>query len=151
MTHQSTGLQENMDQNRATAEHTRHGPPEKEYPRRVEAFWRPCDVSTGRRTGDASKYWLTLRDILLLFVGILGMYGAQLAAQYGRRTDIRDLKTSLVGYPQRQASTNDSLQRQIDEWRTETKLNRVNIDNNDARLAELKGILLGAGIKGIPR
>ena len=131
---------------------TREDPqPDKESPRRAEAFWRPRDVTTGRRNGDASKYWLTLRDVVLLFVGILGMYGAQLAAQYGMRSDIRDLKTSFEGYQQRQESTNSALQRQIDEWRQETKLNRVNIDNNDARLAELKGILLGAGIKGLPK
>ena len=125
--------------------------PEKDCPRRAEAFWRARDVTAGRRLGDASSLLADAAGRGAAVRGHPRMHGAQLAAQHGMRSDIRDLKTSFEGYQQRQENTNSALQRQIDEWRQETKLNRVNIDNNDARLAELKGILLGAGIKGIPR
>jgi hypothetical protein len=108
-------------------------------------------MTPGRRLDDASKFKLTLRDAMLLLVGCLGMYGAQVANQWGMRSDIRDLKTAFDSYQQRQTETNSVLQRQIDEWRAETKLNRVNISNNENAVAELKGILLGAGIKGIPK
>jgi hypothetical protein len=108
-------------------------------------------MTPGRRTDDASRFKLTLRDAMLLLVGCLGMYGAQVANQWGMRSDIRDLKTAFDSYQQRQTETNSVLQRQIDEWRAETKLNRVNISNNENAVSELKGILLGAGIKGIPK
>lgn len=104
-----------------------------------------------RPSTDASKNTLTLRDVLLLLAGCLAMYGAQVSVQWGMRSDIRDLKTAFDGYQQKQNDTNSTLQRQIDEWRQETKLNRVNIENNERATAELKGILLGAGIKGVPK
>jgi len=77
------------------------------------------------------------------------MYGAQVGVQWGMRSDIRDLKTSVDGYQRQQTETNAVLQRQIDDWRQETKLNRVNIEDTDRTVAELKGLLVGAGIKGV--
>jgi hypothetical protein len=77
------------------------------------------------------------------------MYGAQVGVQWGMRSDIRDLKTAFESYQQRQSETNLMMQRQIDDWRQETKLNRVNIEDTDRTVAELKGLLVGAGIKGV--
>lgn len=108
-------------------------------------------IVTPQRIDDASKYKLTLRDVFILLAGALAMYGAQVGVQWGMRSDIRDLKTSFDGYVQKQNNTNDVLQNQINEWRAETKLNRVNIENNEKAMAELKGILMGAGIKGVQK
>jgi len=104
---------------------------------------------TGRRFGDITTSKLSLRDVLLFVVGACGMYGAQVGVQWGLRSDIRNLTTSVDAYQQRQAETNNGLQQQINEWRAETKLNRVNIQNNENALSELKGLLIGAGIKGV--
>jgi hypothetical protein len=114
-------------------------------------LWPYGLVTPGRRDDDASKLRLTVRDGLLLLAGCLGMYGAQVGVQWGMRSDIRDLKTSFDNYQQRQDGTNGELQRQINEWRGETKLNRENNATTDKAVAELKGILLGAGIKGVPK
>ena len=98
---------------------------------------------------DASKFKLSLRDVLLLLCGSLAMYGVQLATQYGMRSDIRNLGTQLESYQVEQMKVYDTVQRQLDEWEKETKLNRINIENTERSLSELRGILLGAGIKGI--
>jgi hypothetical protein len=98
-----------------------------------------------------TKNMITLRDGVLILLGALGMYGTQLATQYGMRSDLRDLLTRLENYQVQQNDTNSSLQRQIDEWPAETKLNRVNLENADKATAELKGMLLGAGIKGVSK
>src|SRR5262245_55217150 len=146
MSHLSSGLQSKDDRKHemsAYAAATPTTPPETESARSAEAFWRPNAV-TPTRVDDASKFKLTLRDVLVLLIGSIGMYGAQLATQYGIRSDIRDLTTSVQAYQTQQREKNEVMQRQIDEWRSETKLNRVNIDENQRALAELKGILLGA-------
>lgn len=104
-----------------------------------------------RRVDDVSKSRLTVRDVILLLAGSLAMYGAQIGVQWGMRSDIRDLRTAFDGYVRQQTSTNEILQRQIDEWRSETRLNRVNIENNDKALAELRGMLVGAGVKGVQK
>lgn len=109
------------------------------------------DPMTPTRSEDISKFKLTIRDALCLLAGALAMYGAAIAAQYGTRSDIRDLGTKFESYQQKQNDTNSSLQRQIDEWRAETKLNRVNTEETQKAIAELKGILLGAGIKGVQK
>lgn len=118
--------------------------PETEFARSVEASWRPRDVTPSRRSDDISKFRLTLRDAILLLIGCIGMYGAQIARDYGLRSDMRDLNTSF------EAATR-SQQQQIDQWRGETKLNGVNISNIQTELAKLQGILLGAGIKGVQK
>lgn len=100
---------------------------------------------------DAARMRLSLRDVLLLLVGCAGMYGAQVARDSGLRSDIRNLQTSFEAAITQQTTATSSLQRQIDEWRAETKLNRVNLDNTDRVLAELKGLLIGAGIKGVQK
>jgi hypothetical protein len=105
----------------------------------------------GRRLGDISTSKITLRDGLLIVIGACSMYGVQLGAQWGLRSDIRDLKTAVDGYQRQQGETNTVIQRQIDDWRQETKLNRVNIENTDRAVSELKGLLIGAGIKGVPK
>lgn len=106
---------------------------------------------TPSKATDASRMRLSLRDVLLLLVGCAGMYGAQVARDSGLRSDIRNLQTSFEAAITQQTTATSSLQRQIDEWRAETKLNRVNLDNTDRVLAELKGLLIGAGIKGVQK
>lgn len=99
---------------------------------------------------DPSRFRITLRDGILLLAGCLGMYGAQQATQWGLRSDIRDLGTKFDSYQQRQMTTNDDLQRQIDEARRVAAGARIAADDATVALAELKGILIGSGIKNIP-
>jgi hypothetical protein len=113
-----------------------------------EGFW-PHGLVTPARADDPTRFKLTLRDALALLAGCLAMYGAQMAAQYGLRSDIRDALTRFESYQQQQSGTNAVLQRQIDEWRGETKLNRVDVTNLATEISELKGIMMGAGIKGV--
>jgi len=79
------------------------------------------------------------------------MYGAQIGVQWGMRSDIRDLKTSLTAYVSQQTATNDSLQRQIDAARVNANLAIVNDAQTALKLAELKGFLEGSGLKGLPK
>ena len=102
------------------------------------------DSMTPARGDDVGRFKISLRDALWLLAGCLAMYAAQLAAQYGMRSDIRDLATEF-------RSTTASIQRQIDEVRKESALNRVNEEDTQKEVAELKGILLGAGIKGVQK
>ncbi len=101
-------------------------------------------VTPSRRIDDVAKFKISLRDAILVLLGCVGMYGAQVARDYGLRSDMRDLQTSF------EASVR-SQQQQIDQWRQETKLNNVNITNVQTELAKLQGILLGAGIKGVQK
>lgn len=107
-------------------------------------------VSPGQRSEDfTTKSRITLRDVVLILVGCLGMYGTQLATQYGMRSDVRDLGTKFDAYVQQQNATTASLQTQINEWRAETKLNRERSSDQERALSELRGFLVGAGlIKG---
>lgn len=108
------------------------------------------NVTTQRLSEDfTTKNKITLRDGVLILLGAMGMYGTQLATQYGMRSDIRDFGTKFDSYVSRQMETNSTVQRQIDEWRGQTKLNTVDIGNARSELSELKGMLLGAGIKGV--
>jgi hypothetical protein len=90
-----------------------------------------------------------------LLLGCLAMYGAQIAAQGKTQAAIdktnaaiENFSTKFDGYTLRQSSVNDSLQRQIDDGRRESALNRVNLEDMNKEIAKLQGILLGAGIKG---
>ena len=99
---------------------------------------------------DATKFKITLRDFIVGVLGAAGMWGMQIATQYGMRSDIRDLGTKFESYQKTQMTTNDDLQRQIDEARRTAAGARVAADDATVSLAELKGILIGAGIKNIP-
>lgn len=79
------------------------------------------------------------------------MYGAQFAAQYGMRSDIRDLGTKFESYQLKQQQTDGEFQRQIDEIRREAALNRVRSEDAAKEVAEIRGILLGSGIKGVQK
>lgn len=104
-------------------------------------------TNPGRRsTDDATRLKLNARDALLLLVGCLGMYGVQLGTQYGLRSDIRDLKTSFDAAISQQGTTNVSVQRQIDEWRAYSKLAYEKAVENNDKISELKGIMVGAGV-----
>ncbi len=105
-------------------------------------------VTPAKATDEIGKFKITLRDALWLLMGCIAMYGAQFAAQYGMRSDIRDLSTQFTSYQQKQQSTDYEFQRQLDEIRKESALNRIKVDDAAREAAELKGILLGAGIKG---
>lgn len=108
------------------------------------------DPPVPRENGfDISRLKLTLRDMLVIVVTIGGMWGVQTATQWSMRSDIRDLKTLFESYERLQSDTNSTLQRQVDEWRAETKLNRVNLETTQRELAELKGLLVGSGLKGL--
>lgn len=97
---------------------------------------------TPSRSDEIAKYKLSIRDVLLLLVGCAGMYGAQVARDSGLRSDMRNLQTSFE-------ASRDSQEREIAQWRAETKLNAVDIAITQKEVAELKGILMGAGIKGV--
>lgn len=97
---------------------------------------------TPTRSDEIARYKLSLRDVLLLLVGCAGMYGAQVARDSGLRSDMRNLQTSFE-------ASRDSQEKEIALWRAETKLNSVDIAITQKEVAELKGILMGAGIKGV--
>ncbi len=107
---------------------------------------------TAQRADDfTTKNKITLRDGVLILLGAMGMYGTQLATQYGMRSDIRDFGTKLENVQQQEASAISTLQTQINEWRTETKLNRERDSDRMREIAELKGLLTGIGILKEPR
>lgn len=83
---------------------------------------------------------------MLILIGSLGMYGTQLATQYGMRSDIRDIGTKFDAYVQQQNANMASMQTQINEWRAETKLNRERSSDQERALSELRGFLVGAGL-----
>jgi hypothetical protein len=89
--------------------------------------------------------------VVFVVAGAMAMYTAQLATQYGLRSDIRDLKTVFDAYVVQQTATTSAIEREIDEWRKESKLNRVNIEETRNELSQLRGILIGAGIKGVTK
>jgi hypothetical protein len=101
------------------------------------------DVTPGRREDDITKSKITLRDGLLLIVGAASMWGVQVGTQWGLRSEIREFIAEQRG-------TNAAQQATINEWRSETKLNREKQEAADNELSELKGFLAGIGIKGIP-
>lgn len=100
------------------------------------------DAVTPSRSDEIARYKLSLRDVILLLVGCAGMYGAQVARDSGLRSDMRNLQTSFE-------ASRDSQEKEIALWRAETKLNAVDIAITQKEVAELKGILMGAGIKGV--
>jgi len=104
------------------------------------------DKVTPTRTEDASKFRITVREVLFLVVGAASMWGAQVATQSRIQSAIDNLGTRFDGYIQTQMATNTELQRQIDEWRAETKLNRERDSDRQRELAEVKGLLTGLGI-----
>jgi hypothetical protein len=106
---------------------------------------------TPRASDDASKFKLSVRDVLILLAGGLAMYGAQLGVQWRTQAAIEQLGTKFDGYVQKQENTNAALQRQIDEWRAETKLNRERMNDTERTLAEIKGVLTGSAMKGAPK
>jgi hypothetical protein len=111
--------------------------------------WSP--VTREVRSTDIARIRFGWRDLILIIAAAVSISGSVYAVQSGLRSDVRDLLTKMESYQQQQNEYNSSIQRQIDEWRAETKLNRVNINNNEREMAELKGILMGAGIKGITK
>ncbi len=105
------------------------------------------DVTPHQRADDfTTKSRINLRDVVFVTLGIAGMWGAQLATQYGMRSDVRDLGTKFDAYVQQQNASTLSLQTQINEWRAETKLNRERSTDQDKALSELRGFLIGAGL-----
>ncbi len=114
------------------------------WPRGVLASYE--NVTPQRRSDDITTRKLSLRDAVFIALGVAGMWGVQVATQYGIRSDVRDLKTSFDAYVQQQSSTNISMQQQINEWRSETKLNRERSVEQDKALSELRGFLVGSGI-----
>jgi hypothetical protein len=123
-------------------------PTEARPARGVLASW--VGMTPHQRADDfTTKSRITLRDAVFVAMGIAGMWGAQLATQYGMRSDVRDLGTKFDGFVQQQNATTASLQTQINEWRAETKLNRERSSDQERALSELRGFLVGAGlIKG---
>lgn len=103
------------------------------------------------RATDIGRIRFSWRDLVLIMAAAISISGSVYAAQSGLRSDVRDLLTKMQSYQEQQNEYNNSIQRQLDEWRQETKLNRINIANNEREMAELKGILMGAGIKGVTK
>ena len=79
------------------------------------------------------------------------MWGVQVATQAGLRSDIRDFGTRQESYQAQQNALNSSFQQQINEWRSETKLNRERDSDRQREIAELKGLLTGIGIVKEPK
>lgn len=100
------------------------------------------DSVTPRSSDDVTRSKITVRDGALVLIGALSMFGVQLGTQWGMRSDIRDLATAT-----RETSTH--LQYQIDENRRSQASNQIRLEEQAKELAQLKGILIGAGIKGI--
>ncbi len=93
----------------------------------------------------------TLRDALWLLGGCIAMIVAQVVAQSGIRSDIRDIGTKFELSQQRQQSTNLELQRQLEDARRMANLALVNDADTAKALAELRGFLAGSGIKGVAK
>lgn len=93
----------------------------------------------------------TLRDGLWLLGGCIAMLVAQIGAQSGIRSDIRDLATQFANAQQQQQRTDSELQRQLDDARRAANLAIINDAQTAKDLAELKGFLAGAGIKGVQK
>jgi hypothetical protein len=102
------------------------------------------DAVTPNRADEIAKHKITVRDAVLVLIGCAGMYGAQVARDSGLRSDMRNLQTSFE-------DARESQQKEIALWRAETKLNAVDLATVQKEVAELKGILMGAGIKGLPK
>lgn len=98
---------------------------------------------------DMSKFKLTIRDAVALLIGIAGMWGTQVATQSGMRSDIRDLGTKFENYQSYQNGRNTYVDLQLDDIRKDVKMNREKVEDVGKSFSEMKGILLGAGIKGV--
>lgn len=121
----------------------------------VRASWRRgvlalYDRMTPARD-DATKSKVTLRDAVFIALGVAGMWGIQVATQSKTQAAIETWGTKVDGYIATQANTNTELQRQIDEARRSATLALVNDAETAKQLAELKGFLAGAGIKGVTK
>lgn len=109
------------------------------------------DAVTPRASDDAAKFKLSLRDVLILLAGALAMYGAQLGVQWRTQAAIDNLAVKMDGYQQKQEKENVEMQRQLDEVRRTANMG-VAVGNDAAKeAARLEGILMGAGIKGVPK
>lgn len=104
------------------------------------------DVVTPRASDDVSRFRLSLRDGLALLVGCAAMYGAQVARDSGLRSDIRNLQTSFEAAVSAQQRTNESLQQQINEWRSYSKLAYEKASEASNQNSRIEGILLGSGV-----
>ena len=100
---------------------------------------------------DATRSRVTIRDAVFVALGVAGMWGVQVATQAGLRSDIRDFGTRQESYQAQQNALNSSFQQQINEWRSETKLNRERDSDRQREIAELKGLLTGIGIVKEPK
>lgn len=86
----------------------------------------------------------------MLAGGIAAMYGMQIATQEKTNAAIENLATKVAGYQRQQSDTNTYMQSQIDECRRQASGARAAADEATVVLAELKGLLIGSGIKNIP-
>ncbi len=109
------------------------------------------NVTPQRSEDFTTRNKITLRDAILLAIGAATMWGTQLAGQWKTQSLLDNLGTKFESYQLKQVETVNDLQRQIDEWRQETKLNRVNTAETNKELSELKGILLGSGFRGVQK
>jgi len=116
--------------------------------RGAEAFWRPHVVTSS--TDDVARFKLSLRDVVVLVVGAAGMWGVQIATQYGMRSDIRDLSTEFRNYQRQQMDENGWLQSQIDDRRREAAAAKIDAQEALGDVKELRGFLAGVGVKNIP-
>ncbi len=102
------------------------------------------DVTPTRRDTDITKTrQLSFRDGIMLAIGVASMWGLQVATQKDIRSDIRDLGTKFEVSQQ-------LMQRQIDEIRKQSSMNEVQERTTALEMSELKGFLIGSGMKGVP-
>lgn len=78
------------------------------------------------------------------------MWGTQVATQSKTQGAIENLGTKVDGYMQTQANTNSVLNRDIADARQKANLAIINDATTSKELAELKGYLMGVGIKVPP-
>ena len=102
------------------------------------------DVTPAR--ADASKLTFPLQLVIIIVGGVVATVGGFWVATSTMRSDLRDIKTTMESYQQQQRQELGTLQTQINEWRTETKLNRERDSDRMKEIAELKGLLTGLGI-----
>lgn len=123
---------------------------ETESARSAEAFWRP-DVVTptveGRRAIDASRLQFGWKELAIIASAVATI----LAAVWSVRAELSVISAKFDAAQVRQDDRMIELRREFEDMRRDLALQKVRIDENRNMTAEMKGILTGAGIKGIQK
>lgn len=137
-------------------------PAPREFHLGTEAICRDGEVSQQRegapqrRSTDASRLTFPLQLVLIICGGITATTGAYWLANFqvrtemsGIRSDMRDIKTTMDGLRSFQASQIDTLRLENDDLKHKEALDAVRIEETRVIVAEIKGFMTAAGMKGI--